>query len=295
MTVNVMFVPDLRLDDRCTCGCKPFDFFLAVVGAEVEVDRVGLWPRLLAALKEKARATAVRGAGDVEAGELGLVHTRIAELLQKALVDLLVGPAEGVRPEPAQLPRLRAGERDIADVTMRRRLRRRLDAETVAFRIAHHGPGLFELPDAVRFRLDEMSTELEHSSKLRLAVGDVHVDVDRQLDRRRLRHPVEEEPGALPARIGRQPTVARRGSLVVQQPSPELREARRIVARKRDVFQAKHGRILGRTAQPSTRTPTLQGGVNTRHPRGRRYRPKPRKSVPVPCHIGPSHAERPAS
>ncbi len=139
---------------------------------------------------------------------------------------------------------------------MRRRLRRRLDAETVALRIAHHGPGLFELPDAVRFRLDEMSTELEHSSQLRLAVGDVHVDVDRQLDRRRLRHPVEEEPGALPARIGRQPTVAPSGRLVVQQPSPELGEACRVVARERDVCKAQHGWILEPAGVPSERGAT---------------------------------------
>src|SRR5439155_20362319 len=90
----------------------------------------------------------------------------------------------------------------------------------------------------------EMSAELEHPRQLRLAVRNVHVEMDRQLDRRRLRHPVEEKAGALTARIGRQPTVARRSSLVVQQLSPELGDARRLVAREWDGFQSKHGFIL---------------------------------------------------
>src|SRR5512133_1623946 len=110
---------DLRFDDRCASAGKSLGLRLAVIRAEVEVDGIGRGTRLLAALKEKARAALVRRTRDVEPRELALVDARIAKLLQKALVDLLVGPTEGVCPEPSKLPRLRAGERDVADVTVR--------------------------------------------------------------------------------------------------------------------------------------------------------------------------------
>src|ERR1700675_4894475 len=70
---------DLRLDHRGPRGRQPFDFGLAVVALEVEVDRVGLGPGLLAALKEKAWASAFRLTHEVEARDLALVYTRVAE------------------------------------------------------------------------------------------------------------------------------------------------------------------------------------------------------------------------
>src|SRR5437867_6663074 len=73
---------DFRLDDRRAGVRQPLDLRLAVVGAEVEVDRIRRGPRLLAALKEKARAATVRRARDIEAPELALVHAGIPELLQ---------------------------------------------------------------------------------------------------------------------------------------------------------------------------------------------------------------------
>src|SRR5438046_2423145 len=154
---------DLRLDDKCASAGKSLDLRLAIIRAEVEVDRIGRGTRLLATLKEKARAALVRRTRDVEPRQFVLVDARIAELLQKSLVDLLVGPTEGVCPEPSKLSRFGAGERDVADVTVRQRIGRRLDAEAVAFRVAHDRPLLFEISRSVRFRLDEMPAELEHT------------------------------------------------------------------------------------------------------------------------------------
>jgi hypothetical protein len=105
-----------------------------------------------------------------------------------------------------------------------------------------------------------MAAELEHPRQLSLAVRNVHVDVDWQLDRRRLRQAAEAKPRALTAGIGRQPTVARSGGLVVEQLSPELGDARRVFAGERDGIQAKHGCIVSRSSEPRTRTPTLRVG-----------------------------------
>src|SRR4051812_42991240 len=113
----------LRLDHRCAHLLEPLDLLLPIVGAEVQVDRIARGLRLLPPLKEKPRSAAVRRPGDVEAAELPLVDTCVTQLLHKALVGLLLGPAERLRPERAELRRFRARERDVADVAMRRRFR----------------------------------------------------------------------------------------------------------------------------------------------------------------------------
>ena len=48
-----MFVPTFVSTTEAPAR-ELLDLSLAVVGAEVEVDRAGQWPRLLAALKENA-------------------------------------------------------------------------------------------------------------------------------------------------------------------------------------------------------------------------------------------------
>ena len=75
--------------------------------------------------------------------------------MEKGGVDGIVRPAEGVRPEAPELDRLRARERDVADVTVRQWVGRRLDAEAIPLRVAHDSPCLLELADAVRLRRDE--------------------------------------------------------------------------------------------------------------------------------------------
>src|SRR4051812_39203493 len=131
----------LRLDHRCADPLEPLDLRLPIVAAEVQVHWIARGPRLLPPLKEEPRPAAARRPRDVEAAELPLVDTCVTELLHEALLGLLLGPAESLCPERAELPRLRARERDVADVAMLR-LRRCLDAEPVSFRVPHHGPRL---------------------------------------------------------------------------------------------------------------------------------------------------------
>src|SRR5439155_41408 len=155
--------PLLRLDDGCAGLREPLDLGFPVVGREVEVDRIRLGPRLFAALEEEAWPPAVRRSGDVEGTSLALVHAGVEKLPHKALVDLFFGPVKGECPEPAELARLRAGKRHVADVTVRQRVRRALDAKAVALRVAHHRPRLGEIADRGRLPLDEPAAELEDS------------------------------------------------------------------------------------------------------------------------------------
>src|SRR3954454_11639095 len=93
------------------------------------------------------------------------------------------GPPRAPPPEPPERTRLGARERDVADAT-RVGVRRRLDAEPVPLGVAHHRPELGQLADLVRLRLEKPRAEPEQALELRLAVGYVDVQVDRQLQRR---------------------------------------------------------------------------------------------------------------
>src|SRR4029453_16612603 len=160
-----------------------------------------------APLKEEAWSSAARRPDAVEAGQLTLVDPAVAELLQKALVDLFRRPAKREGQETAALLRLRARERHVADETMGR-VRRALDAEAVTFGVAHDRPDFGEVADRVRLRLDELAAELEAPLQLRFAVRDIDVEVDRHFNRRRFRHPVEGQRRPFSAGITGLPAVA---------------------------------------------------------------------------------------
>src|SRR5262245_50243059 len=106
---------------------ESLDLCLTVVGAEVEVDRIRLRPRLLAPLEEEAGPARRRLARDVEGVGLALVHAGVEQLSDEALVDRLFGPTEGARPELPERDRVRGRERDVADAAYVG-VRRRLDA-----------------------------------------------------------------------------------------------------------------------------------------------------------------------
>src|SRR5690349_11508489 len=84
----------------------------------------------------------------------------------------------------------------------------------------------------------------EEPLDLGLAIGDVDVEVDRQLDRRRLRHPVEAQRDVLVARIGRLPRLAAATRLVAENRRPEAGEPLRVVARERRMRQLQHAPIV---------------------------------------------------
>src|SRR5204862_4660836 len=134
-------VVGFRLLERRAELLEAFELGFAVVGAEIEVDRVGRGPRPLAALEEQAQPGRRRLARHVEGLCLALVHAGVEQLLDEALVDRLLGPAKCMRPEGAETLRLRARRGDGADAA-RVGARRRLDAEAVALEVAHHGPRL---------------------------------------------------------------------------------------------------------------------------------------------------------
>src|SRR5258706_14633116 len=70
---------------------------------------------------------------------------------------------------------------------------RPLHAEPISLRVAQHREGLLQLTGLRGLRLDELSAETDDSVHLCLPVGGVDVEVDRKLDRRRLRHALEEQ------------------------------------------------------------------------------------------------------
>src|SRR5262249_60029605 len=100
-------------------------------------------------------------------------------------------------------------------------------------------------------RLDELAAELEDAPDLRRTVGDVDVEVDRQLDRRRLVALVEEELRPVAACEVAFDRVAG------EEAGPERREPPRVFARERDVVEAEHAGSLtkreGRPEPPLTR------------------------------------------
>src|SRR5262245_65149807 len=100
-------------------------------------------PRLLTALEQKARPARRGLARHVEGAGLALVHPGVEQLLDEALVDLLVRPAERRGPELAERDGLGARERDVSDPTPVG-LGRALNAEAVTFGVTHDGPDLGE-------------------------------------------------------------------------------------------------------------------------------------------------------
>src|SRR5439155_6037234 len=216
---------------------QALEFRLAIPGEEIEMDRIELRPRLLTPLEEEARAASVGIPSHVEGFELALVHPGGEKRLEKPLVDRLVRPPEGVGPEASERDGSRAREGHVAEVTVGQRVRGRLDAEAVSLRIAHDSACLFDLADATRFRLDEPPAETEQPFELRLAVGDVDVEMDRKLDRRGLRHSGEPEFGPVAAckPIGVAATLA---AIAAEKPGPELANALRILASEGHVVQA---------------------------------------------------------
>ena|SRR5436190_1475386 len=117
---------------------------------------------------------------------------------------------------------------------------RPLDAEAVSLGIAHHRPRLLQLPGLLCLRHDDLRAQADEPLDLRLAVRNVDVDVDRQLDRRRLRQSVEEQLGALAAAVHGRPAVAALLRVIGEDRRPESREAARIVGREGYVPQPKH-------------------------------------------------------
>src|SRR6266496_913511 len=74
--------PLLRLDDGSAGPREPLDLRFAVVGGEVEMDRVRLGPGLLAPVEVEAGPAAVRRSRQVESAQVRLTDTRVSELLE---------------------------------------------------------------------------------------------------------------------------------------------------------------------------------------------------------------------
>src|SRR5204863_9679680 len=99
--------------------------------------------------------------------------------------------------------------------------------------------------------LDEPRADRQQALALGFEVGDVDVEMDRQLDRRRLLPSVEEELRPITApEVG---LSALDGVVAVEQLAPERRHTLRLLAGEGDVVQAQHaGILISRTCQVAT-------------------------------------------
>ena len=209
-----------------------------IVGFQVEPEwKIGR-VSLLATLEEQARQLAVGVNGRGIRVELRGIEAGGEQPLQELVVGRPLDVLECSRPECRQPRRIGAGERDVEEERpLARPLVGALDAEAVSFGVAHHRPRLAEVADRARLRLDELRADAEQALDLALAVGGVDVEVDRDLDRPRLRCSNEPERQTGAVRIhDRVGSVAR----IAEDVGPEPGEAVGIGARERDVAQARH-------------------------------------------------------
>ena len=120
---------------------------------------------------------------------------------------------------------------------------------------------LLQRPDLGRPVVDEPRAESERSLDGALAIGRVHVEVDGQLDRGRLRHRREAKLGAVTAR---EPVVSPTLAAVLEQLGPKLANAPRISASEGDVVQPQQRTIPFRyTRAPASRLTVTLSAAGT--------------------------------
>jgi hypothetical protein len=149
----------------------------------------------------EARPAAVGLFEDVGAAQVGLAHAGGPELLDDRSIEPVVGPSERRRPEARELARLGAGPRP-GPVGVREAL----EAEPVALRVADDRERVRQLADPERLHLDQASAEPEDALARDVVIGHADVEVDRDLDRRRLRLPAEAQGHVLVARVASDPS-----------------------------------------------------------------------------------------
>src|SRR3954466_15239207 len=125
---------------------------------------------------------------------------------------------------------------------------RPLHAETISLRVAQHREGLLQLTGLRGLGLDELRAETDDSLHLCLPVRGVDVEVDRKLDRRRLRHALKEQ---LRPVASREAVGIDRHDLIAEDGCPELADDTCVLAGECDAPESQHAAILKPRARAS--------------------------------------------